>query len=341
MVLKYGLSVKGLVSDRAKALVKLGSVDYLDVCSMPDLFHFCQDIGKAAGARIGQIRKQAKDNLLIAKENEQMEAENVFKKADEIYHSYRQEMEEINKTVHPFSKENIWVLQEEIEERLLVCFSKITSYAQALKVELKEKKTEKVSKQIKPISQGIEHWIAVTKLELAELELKSKVNQSEKQWLTLYALPYTYWEIQLTRTQATERNQNLRTYYKQRIADSKEKCRAEYLARKISLERVNELLKVAHQIAITFQRSSSQVEGRNGYLSFVHHGHKGIPKERLKALTVIHNYDIKRRDGSTPAQRLFGRDFPDLFEFLCENVTGFKEPRKRRVKSLISSFVQP
>jgi len=109
----------------------------------------------------------------------------------------------------------------------------------------------------------------------------------------------------------------------------------------MSLERVNELLHIAHRKAITFQRSSSQVEGRNGYLSFVHHGHKGIPKERLKVLTVIHNYDIKRRDGSTPAQRLFDRKFPDLFEFLCENVTGFKEPRRRKAKSLKVNFIQP
>jgi hypothetical protein len=110
------------------------------------------------------------------------------------------------------------------------------------------------------------------------------------------------------------------------------------LARGTSLERVNELLNIVKGKAITFQRSSSEVEGRNGYLSFIHHGHKGIPKERLKVLTVIHNYDIKRRDGSTPAERLFDRSFPDLFEFLCENVTGFKEPRKRKYKVLSTNY---
>ncbi len=37
------MTIKGLVSDRAQALVKLGTEDYLGVCSMPDLFHFCQE----------------------------------------------------------------------------------------------------------------------------------------------------------------------------------------------------------------------------------------------------------------------------------------------------------
>ena len=93
-------------------------------------------------------------------------------------------------------------------------------------------------------------------------------------------------------------------------------------------------------MAKSFQRSSSQVEGRNGYLSFIHHGQKGIPTNKMKALTVIHNFDTKRNDGSTPAQRLFGQEFPDLFEFLCQNVTGFKEPRKRKAKPSNSNVFQ-
>jgi hypothetical protein len=75
-------------------------------------------------------------------------------------------------------------------------------------------------------------------------------------------------------------------------------------------------------------------------LAFVHHGQKGIPKDKKKALTVIHNFDTKRNDGSTPAQRLFGQEFPDLFEFLCQNVTDFKEPRKRKTKPFSSKLFQ-
>ena len=109
----------------------------------------------------------------------------------------------------------------------------------------------------------------------------------------------------------------------------------------ISTDRQEILVERAEHMANSFQRASSQVEGRNGYLAFIHHSQKGIPKQKRKALTVIHNFDTKREDGSTPAQRLFNQEFPDLFEFLCLNVTGFKEPRKRKSKKLKINLLQP
>jgi len=335
------MEIKGIVSDRASGLIKLGSSDYLGVCSMPDLFHFCQDLSRSIGAKIGRVKKSSNDKLLTCSKEEKKLAKKESKKADEIYKCYRQEMEEINRLIHPFNNEDLWVKQEDTEETIQCTIDLMEVYAQELNIKVEKKKKEKVEKQIKPIAQAIESWITATKLELEELEKKGKITNLEKEWLTLYALPYTYWEIQLTRTQAKKRNQELRIYYKERVANSKEKCKAVYSASEMSLERANDLLQLAHRIALTFQRSSSQVEGRNGYLSFINHAHKGIPKERLKVLTVIHNYDIKRQDGSTPAQRLFNRNFPDLFEFLCENVIGFKEPRRKKPKSLGISFVQP
>jgi hypothetical protein len=41
--------------------------------------------------------------------------------------------------------------------------------------------------------------------------------------------------------------------------------------------------------------------------------HVGISPSVLRALTVIHNYGLKRVDGTTAAMRLFGAEFPDLF----------------------------
>jgi len=53
-----GLEIIGLVSDRAKALVKLAEDDYLATLSMPDLFHFSQDICTAVGAKIGRKKNR-------------------------------------------------------------------------------------------------------------------------------------------------------------------------------------------------------------------------------------------------------------------------------------------
>jgi len=46
-----------------------------------------------------------------------------------------------------------------------------------------------------------------------------------------------------------------------------------------------------------FHRSPSAVEGRNGCLPQMYHNGRGLTESRLKALTVIHNYGLRRQDG--------------------------------------------
>ena len=70
----------------------------------------------------------------------------------------------------------------------------------------------------------------------------------------------------------------------------------------------------ATQQVSAFQRASSAVEGRNGALAQLHHNQRGLPKRRYKVWTVLHNFDCRAPDGTTPAARFFRREFPDLFE---------------------------
>ena len=78
-----------------------------------------------------------------------------------------------------------------------------------------------------------------------------------------------------------------------------------------------------------FQRTSSAVEGRNGTLSRMNHNLRAVPLTRLKALTVVHNFGIKRQDGTTAAVRLFGEKFPDIFEWIAERMGDLPMPRRR------------
>jgi Family of unknown function (DUF6399) len=50
-----------------------------------------------------------------------------------------------------------------------------------------------------------------------------------------------------------------------------------------------------------FQRALSAVEGRNGYLSQMHHNQRGLPKHRDKVWTILHNFDCRGSAGTTPA----------------------------------------
>ncbi|HEY85831.1 MAG TPA: hypothetical protein G4N96_12060 [Chloroflexi bacterium] len=69
-----------------------------------------------------------------------------------------------------------------------------------------------------------------------------------------------------------------------------------------------------------FQRSSSCVEGRNGLLALLHHSLHRLSNRKLSALTTVHNYFVKRRDGTTAAERFFSSPPKDLFEWLLERV---------------------
>ena len=336
---KYGLQVKSLVSDRASALIKLGSPEYLNVISMPDLFHFSQDLNKSIGFQIGKKRKQASKALASTGDSCKEKAQSVFEHIAEIRQSYREQIEQINKTVHPLNEEDEWTDEAAVEKGLLHCLTSIGRLAKEVDIEPGIKKVQKILTQILPIAQGVQGWIKGAKSELDEWLSSQLITKQEQQWIIQYAFAYVYWDIQLIKTQAKLQNRDLRTYYKSRMEQARKKGITADLTKDISEQRQQYLFTLAHQLAISFQRSSSQVEGRNGYLSFINHANRGIGKQRLQALTVIHNFDIRRIDGTTPAQRLFKKDFPDLFEFLCEKVTGFKEPRRTKDKSLKISFV--
>ncbi|MEM7592270.1 MAG: DUF6399 domain-containing protein [Cyanobacteria bacterium P01_A01_bin.83] len=86
---------------------------------------------------------------------------------------------------------------------------------------------------------------------------------------------------------------------------------------------------------------TTPVEGRNGYLSQIHHSRRGLSSKRLKVATVINNFALKRNDGTTAAERLFGQQFPDLFEYLIENIGELPQPRKSRKSSKPKTFTLP
>jgi len=87
---------------------------------------------------------------------------------------------------------------------------------------------------------------------------------------------------------------------------------------------------VAEECAHLFQRSSSCVEGRNGQLGLRHHSLHRLSHRKLAALTTVHNYAVKRPDGTTPAQRFYGAQPRDLFEWILERVDLPGRPAKKR-----------
>ena len=98
----------------------------------------------------------------------------------------------------------------------------------------------------------------------------------------------------------------------------------------LSLADQDTLERVCREAVGLFQRSSSCVEGRNGRLSLLHHGHGPLSAGRLQALTVVHNYLSRRADGTTAAERFFGSQPYPVFDWLLERLPDLPRPAQRR-----------
>ena len=100
-----------------------------------------------------------------------------------------------------------------------------------------------------------------------------------------------------------------------------------------------EWMKWAQQMTDMFLRTTSAVEGRNGWLSQIHFNGRGLSKKRLESQTAVHNYFLQRADGSTACERLTGEKPEDLFEFIMSNIGPLSEPRKRKIKQKINPLI--
>lgn len=138
-------------------------------------------------------------------------------------------------------------------------------------------------------------------------------------------VPLTYFE-EAIRKQPTRRRKKMIVI----LEELRKKARAgPWTGRELE-----EKMAKAKEVARVFQRSSSCVEGRNGVLALKHHSFHKISERTLNVLTVIHNYHITRRDGTTAAERFFGRKPDDLFEYVLEKVPMLGRPRTRREKKI-------
>jgi hypothetical protein len=89
----------------------------------------------------------------------------------------------------------------------------------------------------------------------------------------------------------------------------------------LSPETQDQLHNEAKRLAAVFQRSSANVEGRNGYLSLRSHQLRGLdlPRKR-ECFTAIHNFFLTRPDRTTAAERFFGQKPRSMFAAILASV---------------------
>jgi len=97
----------------------------------------------------------------------------------------------------------------------------------------------------------------------------------------------------------------------------------------------------AAKLADVFQRSSSNVEGRNGYLSLRNHALRGLDSPRKRAcLTAVHKFLLTRPDGTTAAECFFGKNPRSMFAAILASVEILPAPLSPPRRAIGSSHGQ-
>jgi hypothetical protein len=141
-------------------------------------------------------------------------------------------------------------------------------------------------------------------------------------------LAWAYWQQACGRGRDAEQRRQLRALAGRCWAEV-EACAEWQNLPKAERQRMKAL---AQELAGRWVRSSSCVEGRNGWLRLRHHGRQGLGTKGLGVLTVLHNYLSRRADGTTAAQRFFGQKPDDLFEWLRQRFPDLPRPARQRKK---------
>ena len=241
--------------------------------------------------------------------------------------TYKQILRRLSKTVHPFEINNS-NRQTSISVELLLNQLVVEIKALQKEQEIKDpkKRIEKFGKQINGIASIIDGWWLWAEESLDSDNLTEEIQQ----WLLNCLLPTVYWHKQTERT----KNPDLKESYL--YANEKAQLELEQHPLTASLIHEKKWLSWAKWMVSNFQRTSSAVEGRNGWLSQIHHNGRGLKTKRLRALTIIHNYYTKRSDGTTAAERLFREKFDDPFEWIVEHFTELPLARASKQRDVVT-----
>lgn len=330
--------VKYLVSDRAKALVKL-ALEGLGCRSIPDLFHALRELSKAIGSplalqlsRLDKQCRQAQQTLThLQAQGKPSQAQQAkltklqaqFSLLESNQATYHHLMQQLSLGVHPFALDGSGLQgATEVIASLQSPLQALVDLALKANLPKLPAAINHFSDQVNEIAAVVHTWWTWVLQSLATYTLTPEVSN----WVLTCLLPVAYWQQQMDKTKTPVLKQAYRCAYAQaQIAFTRNR-----VTHNLSPESLQQWWSWAEWMVSKFQRTSSAVEGRNGYLSRIHHNGRGLSQHRLQVLTVIHNFALKRSDGTTAAERLFGRQFPDLFEYLVEHMGDLPQPRKAR-----------
>lgn len=335
---QLGLKVRYCVSDRAKALVKL-ALDEMGCPSVADLFHALRELSQGVGRELseGLFRVNRRLHELVdSPENAELKQHLQAQQGalQTAQNQYRSILHQLTTTVHPFAiRLGLPQTSTQVEAQLQAQTQALKSLKHTLQLPDRPGSLPKFERQWHDLSASVDLWWAWVRQSLNA----QGGDPLTRAWVEQALLPALYWQQQATRTKTP----TLKGAYQTAAQQAHAALIAHPLTATLSKEQFTQWQSWAQWIVTKFQRTSSAVEGRNGYLSQIHHNRRGLSSQRLRVMTTIHNFHLRRSDGTTAAQRLFGQPSPDLFEWLVHQMPNLPQARRRKAPLKSQPFTLP
>jgi hypothetical protein len=356
-------------SDEAAALRRHVAVD-LDAHHSPDLFHGQHEVSKATSLHLARQVRQAAANVATTQAQWQAErtaqqayeaqsprpcgrppafaarirlaltdlvqAETEHTQAQARQHEARELLRELGTLYHPYDLEHGRAQPvERVAQRFEDVWTRLQGLAAA--ADLPTRAREHLAKAQRLTTQllaTITFFFATLDLQVEALALPPSLEAA----LVEQLIPALYLERVAARSTYAEPRHRLRALSAQLLEPLRQPTHP--LQALSGVERAR-LEQVAGECADRFQRSSSAVEGRNGQLSLHHHGRHRLSDQKLAALTAVHNFHIRRADGTTAAERFFGRAPEPLFAQVLKLMPLPPRPARRRPRPPTQSNLIP
>lgn len=310
------------VADRAKGIARYAA-GLLGAHLSADLFHGEHDLGAAVGAlhrkrrsalravreSVGAARKKAKARVKVL----EARIERVVAR-----------LREVSEAFHPFDlRTGAAVGVEALRGRLEQAVARVAHAAIASEVSAKViARIEKGQRLIPVWCSTLAWWEDLVSAQLRATGASAEVSSLLREVL----IPLRYLEGAASRATSAE----ARSGPEAAAAGLRDRLSSSSLWSSLPAQERAGLESTAAWLAGQFVRASSGAEGRNGFLSLRYHHRRSLPPEVLAALTVVHNFVLRRDDGTTAAERFFGVPHADLFTHLVEVLEPLPRPRRGR-----------
>jgi len=242
---------------------------------------------------------------------------------DEVRHTYRGLLETLSLTLHPFRiSDSAPQTSAQVQSTLQATLAALEACVQRHQLPARHTVMTKVRKQVPALAALVDFWWEGVEQDLAQAAISSPW----RQWARESLLPWVYWQHQITRTRCPCRKARMQQIWEMGYTA----FHRHTLTQRLPAQALEAWHAWATEQVQAFHRASSAVEGRNGALAQLHHNQRGLPKQRYKVWTILHNFDCRAPNGTTPAARFFRRTFPDLFETVVSHIAALPLPRRRK-----------